>query len=136
MIQKIAHIGLAVKNMEEAEKFYTEVLSLGISGREFVGEINITIIPVGDTLIELLQSTTPGGVISKFIEEKGEGIHHIAYQVDDIDQALRDLKAKGARLVDEQPRKGIHNSRIAFLNPQSSYGVVIELVEQEKKEKG
>jgi methylmalonyl-CoA/ethylmalonyl-CoA epimerase len=63
---------------------------------------------------------------------KAEGIHHIAYQVDDIDQALRDLKAKGARLVDEQPRKGIHNSRIAFLNPQSSYGVVIELVEQEK----
>ncbi len=136
MIQKIAHTGLAVKNMEEAEKFYTEVLSLGISGRESVGEINITIIPVGDTLIGLLQSTTPGGVISKFIEEKGEGIHHIAYQVDDIDQALRDLKAKGTRLVDEQPRKGIHNSRIAFLNPQSSYGVVIELVEQEKKEKG
>ena len=132
MIHKITHIGLAVKNMEEAEKFYTEVLSLGISGRERVGEIKITIIPVGDTAIELLQSTTPGGVISKFIEEKGEGIHHIAYQVDDIAGALEDLKTKGVSLIDEQPRQGIHNSRIAFLNPLDSYGVVVELVEPEK----
>ena len=133
MIQKIAHIGVAVKDMEETERFYTEVLSLGISGRESVGEINITIIPVGDTMIELLQSTTPDGVISKFIDEKGAGIHHIAYQVDDIDKALEDLKAKGVRLIDEQPRGGIHNSRIAFLSPQSSYGVAIELVEHKKK---
>jgi methylmalonyl-CoA/ethylmalonyl-CoA epimerase len=133
MIRKIVHIGLAVKKMEEAEKFFTEVLSLGISGREMVGDIKITIIPVGDTAVELLQSTTPGGSISKFIEERGEGIHHIAYRADDIEKALEDLKAKGISLIDEQPRKGIHNSRIAFPNPQNSYGAWVELVEQEKK---
>jgi methylmalonyl-CoA epimerase len=119
--------------MEEAEKFYTEALSLEITGRELAGEIKITFIPVGDTAIELLQSTIPGGVITKFIEEKGEGIHHIAYQVEDIESALKDLKAKGVSLIDSQPRKGIHNSRIAFLNPESSHGVLLELVEPEVK---
>jgi methylmalonyl-CoA epimerase len=133
MIQKIAHIGVAVKNMEEAEKFYTKALSLEITGRELAGEIKITFIQVGDTAIELLQSTTPGGVITKFIEEKGEGIHHISYQVEDIESALKDLKAKGVSLIDSQPKKGFHNPRIAFLNPESSHGVLLELVEPEVK---
>jgi methylmalonyl-CoA/ethylmalonyl-CoA epimerase len=133
MILKIAHIGVAVKNIEEAERFYTEVLSLKISDREQAGDIKATFIPVGDTAIELMQSTTPEGVLAKFIEKRGQGIQHISYQVDDIEKALEDLKAKGVSLIDERPRKGAHNSRVAFVNPKSTYGVLIELVEPEKK---
>jgi len=135
MIRKIAHIGVAVKNIEEVEKFYTEILCLGISDREETPDMKGTFIPVGDTALELLQSTTPEGAIAKFIEKRGEGIHHIAYQVEDIEKALEDLKAKGVSLIDERPRKGAHNSRIAFLNLKSTYGVLIELVEPEKKSK-
>lgn len=133
MISKIAHIGVAVKNLKDAEKFYSEVLSLNISDRETHGELMASFIPIGDTRIELLQSMTPTGVISKFIEKKGEGVHHIAYQVDDINKALADLQAKGIELIDKQPRKGAHNSKIAFINPKSSYGILVELVEPEKK---
>lgn len=132
MIRKIAHIGVAVKNIEEAEKFYEEVLSLKIHDREHLGEIKASFIPVGDTAIELLQSTTPEGVISKFIEKRGEGVHHIAYQVENIDQALADLKAKGIPLIDQQARRGAHHSRVAFLSPKGTYGILIELVEPEK----
>lgn len=132
MIKKIAHIGVAVKNIEEAEKFYEEVLSLKIHDREQLGEIKASFIPVGDTAIELLQSTTQEGVISKFIEKRGEGVHHIAYQVENIDQALADLKAKGIPLIDQQARRGAHHSRVAFLNPKGTYGILIELVEPEK----
>ena len=132
MIHKIAHIGVAVKNIEEAEKFYSEVLSLKIQDRESLKEIKASFIPVGDTAVELLQSTTPEGVINKFIEKKGEGIHHIAYHVDNIDKALEDLKARGIPLIDEKPRKGAHNSKVAFLNPKGAYGVLVELVEPEK----
>jgi methylmalonyl-CoA/ethylmalonyl-CoA epimerase len=76
---------------------------------------------------------TPNGVIAKFIEKKGEGVHHIAYEVDDINKALADLQAKGVELIDKQPRKGAHNSKVAFVNPKSSYGILVELVEPEKK---
>ncbi len=132
MIEKIAHIGVAVKNIEEAEKFYAEVLKMPIHDREQLKEIKAAFIPVGDTAIELLQSTVPEGVINKFIERRGEGIHHIAYEVDNIEKALEELKAKGVPLIDEKPRRGAHNSKVAFLNPKGSYGVLIELVEPEK----
>lgn len=132
MINKIAHIGVAVKNIEETEKFYAEVLQMPIHDREQLKEIKAAFIPVGDTAIELLQSTVPEGVINKFIERRGEGIHHIAYQVDNIEKALEDLKAKGVPLIDEKPRKGAHNSKVAFINPKGTYGVLVELVEPEK----
>ena len=133
MIQKIAHIGVAVKNIEETEKFYAEVLKMAIHDRENLKDIKAAFIPVGDTAIELLQSTIPEGVINKFIERRGEGIHHIAYQVDDIEKTLEDLKARGVPLIDEKPRRGAHNSKVAFLNPKGSYGVLIELVEPDQK---
>ncbi len=133
MIKKIAHIGVAVKDLEKTEKFYSEILSLDISDRETQGELKASFLPVGDTRIELLQSMTPNGVIAKFIEKKGEGVHHIAYEVDDINKALADLQAKGVELIDKQPRKGAHNSKVAFVNPKSSYGILVELVEPEKK---
>jgi len=132
MIQKIAHIGVAVKNIEEAEKFYAEVLKMAILDRENLKDIKAAFIPVGDTALELLQSTAPEGVINKFIERRGEGIHHIAYEVDNIEKALEDLKAKGVPLIDEKPRKGAHNSKVAFINPKGTYGILVELVEPEK----
>jgi len=132
MIRKIAHLGVAVKDIEETEKFYSDVLGLKIHDRENLKEIKASFIPVGDTAIELLQSTTPEGVLSKFIEKKGEGIHHIAYHVDDIEKTLEDLKAKGIPLIDEKPRRGAHNSKVAFLNPKGTYGVLVELVEPDK----
>ncbi|MDO8956590.1 MAG: methylmalonyl-CoA epimerase [Deltaproteobacteria bacterium] len=132
MIQKIAHIGVTVKNVEEAEKFYSEVLNLPVRGREESKEIKVAFIPVGDTAIELLQGMTPDAPIARFIEKKGEGVHHIAYQVDNIEKALEELKAKGVALIDEKPRRGAHNSKIAFLHPKNTYGVLIELVEPDK----
>lgn len=132
MIHKIAHIGVAVKNIEQAEKFYTEVLSLKVHDREHLKEIKASFIPIGDTAIELLQSTTPEGVINKFIEKRGEGVQHIAYQVENIEKVLEDLKAKGIPLIDQIPRRGAHNSKVAFVNPKGTYGVLIELVEPEK----
>lgn len=132
MIQKIAHIGVALKNVEEAEKFYAEVLNLPVHGREESKENKVAFIPVGDTAIELLQGMTPDAPITRFIEKKGEGVHHIAYQVDNIEKALEELKAKGVALIDEKPRRGAHNSKIAFLHPKNTYGVLIELVEPDK----
>lgn len=133
MIRKIAHIGVAVQNLSDAEKFYTDVLSLNVSDREQHGELKASFLPIGDTRIELLQSTTSEGLISKFIEKKGEGIHHIAYEVDDIEKTLAHLQSKGIQLIDKQPRKGAHNSRVAFVNPKSSFGILVELVEPERK---
>jgi methylmalonyl-CoA epimerase len=132
VIQKIAHIGVAVKNVEAAEKFYSEVLNLPVRGREESKENKVAFIPVGDTAIELLQGMTPDAPIARFIEKKGEGVHHIAYQVDNIEKALEELKAKGVALIDEKPRRGAHNSKIAFLHPKNTYGVLIELVEPDK----
>ena len=132
MIHKIAHIGIAVKSIEEAEKFYTGVLGFKVHDRENLKEIKASFIPIGDTAVELLQSTTPEGVINKFIEKRGEGVQHIAYQVDNIEKALEELKAKGIPLIDEKPRRGAHNSKVAFVNPKGTYGVLVELVEPEK----
>jgi methylmalonyl-CoA/ethylmalonyl-CoA epimerase len=133
MIRKIAHIGVGVRDLDEAEKFYADILSMSVSDREQHGDLKASFLPVGDTSIELLQSTTPEGVISKFIAKRGEGVHHIAYEVDDIEKTLAHLESRGVQLIDKKPRPGAHNSRIAFINPKDSYGVLVELVEPQKK---
>jgi len=132
VIHKIAHIGVAVKNLEEVEKLYSQVLGLPIVGREVHPDNRVSFIPLGDTAIELLQSVKPDGAIARHIEKRGEGIHHIALEVDNIEKALEELKAKGLVLIDQKPRKGAHNSRIAFLHPKNTYGVLLELVEPDK----
>ncbi len=132
MIRKIAHIGVAVKNVEEVEKLYSEILGLPIIGREVSPDNKVSFIPLGDTAIELLESVKPDGAIARHIEKRGEGIHHIAFQVDNIDKALEEMKAKGISLIDQKPRSGAHNSRIAFLHPKNTYGVLVELVEPGK----
>ncbi len=131
MVVKIDHIGIAVNSIEEAVKLYTEVLGLEVSRMETVEEqkVRTAIIPVGESKIELLESTSPEGTIAKFIEKRGEGIHHLALGVGNIEDTLKTLKAKGIPLIDEKPRKGVENTRIAFLHPKGAK-ILLELVER------
>lgn len=132
MVRKVDHIGIAVSNLDEAVKLYSEVLGLELHGTEVVEEqkVKVAFLPVGDTEVELLESTSPDGPIAKFIEAKGQGIQHIAFKVDDIEAALAEMKEKGLRLIDEKPRYGAGGARIAFLHPKSTNGVLIELCER------
>lgn len=132
MIKKINHIGVAVKDLNEAIKFYEENLGLEIEGIEEVKEqkVKVAFIPVGESRIELLQSTDPDGPVAKFIGKRGEGIHHIALEVDHIEDFLQKLKEKGVQLIDEKPRVGAHGMKIAFLHPRSAKGVLLELCEK------
>jgi LAO/AO transport system kinase len=129
MIKKIAHLGIAVKNLEEAKHFYAEMLGLSTEGEEEVAaqKVKTAFISVGETHLELLESTDPEGPIAKSIAARGEGIHHIAYEVDDIEATLAELKQKGVRLIDQTPREGAHGSKVAFIHPKAGMGVLIEL---------
>ncbi|MGC9194293.1 MAG: methylmalonyl-CoA epimerase [Syntrophobacteraceae bacterium] len=131
-ILKVDHIGIAVNNIEEAKALYTDILGIPHAGNETVAEQKVTtaFFPVGEAEVELLESTAPDGPIAKFIESKGQGIQHIAFRVENIEQALEELKAKGVRLIDEKPRRGAGGAKIAFLHPKSTFGVLIELSER------
>ena len=133
MITRIDHIGIAVKSIEDALKLYTDALGLEVKDIEIVEaqKVRTAIIPVGESKIELLESTDPEGVIARYIEKRGEGLHHLALAVGDIEQALDDLQRKEVSLIDEKPRDGVEGSRIAFLHPKAA-GVLIELVEPKK----
>ncbi|HOJ51259.1 MAG TPA: methylmalonyl-CoA epimerase [Syntrophales bacterium] len=130
-VKKVDHIGIAVKSIEESLKFY-ELLGLKAQGTEEVAEqkVRVAFIPVGDSEIELLESTAPDGPIARFIEKNGEGIQHIALRVDDIKAALAELKAKGIRLIDEEPRYGAGGASIAFVHPKATGGILLELSER------
>jgi methylmalonyl-CoA epimerase len=126
---RIAHIGIAVKDADAALKLYRDVLGLEPSSVETVEaqKAKTVHIPIGDSSIELLESTSPEGVVAKFIEKRGEGIHHIAIEVDDIEATLAKMKAAGFQLIDETPRMGAGNMRIAFVHPRATNGVLLEL---------
>lgn len=130
MIEKIDHIGIAVSNLEDAVKLYSEALGLKVKEIEIVEEqkARVAIIPVGESTIELLESTDAEGPIAKHIEKRGEGIHHLALRVSNVGDALEILKKKGVLLVDEEPRKGSRNTKMAFLHPRGPKAL-IELVE-------
>jgi len=132
-VLKIDHLGIAVHSIEEAKKLFHDVLGLKFEGAETVEEQKVTtaFFPVGDSEVELLESTAPDGPIAKYLEKRGEGIQHIAFRVENLEEALTELKAKGIRLIDETPRKGAGGARIAFLHPKSTHGVLIELSERE-----
>jgi len=132
MVTKVDHIGIAVANLDEALKFYEEVLGIKCVDTEVVEEqkVKTAFLPIGDTEVELLESIDKEGPIAKFIEKRGEGIQHIAYRVENIEKALEEVKAKGIRLIDEKPRKGAGGAKIAFLHPKSTFGVLIELCER------
>jgi methylmalonyl-CoA/ethylmalonyl-CoA epimerase len=134
-ILNIDHIGIAAKSIDEAAPFWTDVLGISASGREAVTEQKVVtlFLPVGESELEVLESTAPEGAIAKFISNRGEGVHHIALRVDDIDGALNELREKGIRLIDEKPRYGAGGARIAFIHPQSTRGILLELVESHEK---
>ncbi len=131
MLKKVNHIGIAVRSIEEAKRFY-EVMGLQVEGYEVVEEqkVKVAFVPVGETRIELLEPTSEDSPVAKFIAKRGEGIHHIAFEVDDIEKALEVLKESGVRLIDEKPRRGAHGTRIAFLHPKSTNGVLIEICQE------
>jgi methylmalonyl-CoA epimerase len=128
---KIDHIGIAVKSLAEAMKVYEGAIGLKVSGFDQVDDqgVRVAMLNIGDSRIELLEPTGPESPIQKFMTKRGEGIHHIAVRVDDIEQALEQLKSSGIRLIDSVPRPGAHNTRTAFIHPSSTHGVLLELVE-------
>jgi methylmalonyl-CoA/ethylmalonyl-CoA epimerase len=132
-ILKIDHLGIAVKSIEGGKNFWTDALGLKLEGTETVAEQKVTtaFLPVGESEVELLESTAPDGPISKYLEKKGEGIQHIAFRVENIEEALAELKAKGIQLIDEKPRRGAGGARIAFLHPKATSGVLVELCERQ-----
>ncbi len=132
-ILKIDHLGIAVNSIDEGKKFWTDILGLGFEGSETVEEQKVTtaFFPVGESEVELLESTAPDGPVAKYIEKKGQGIQHVAFRVDDIEKALIELKEKGIRLIDEKPRTGAGGAKIAFLHPKATSGVLVELCERD-----
>ncbi len=131
---KLDHIGIAVKDLEKSLAFYEDVLGIKCAGKETVEEqkVRVAFLPIGDTEVELLESTDPEGPIAKFIDKKGEGIQHMAYRVDNIEKAIASMKEKGIRMIDEKPRYGAGGAKIAFCHPKDTNGVLIELSEREK----
>jgi methylmalonyl-CoA/ethylmalonyl-CoA epimerase len=131
----IEHIGIAVSNLERAIEFYEGVIGLKCHKIEKVADqkVRTAFLMVGETKIELLESTDPSGPIGKFIEKRGEGIHHIAFAVDKIEEHLAHAEAMGVKLIDSVPRKGAEDMDIAFLHPESSSGVLIEFCENKKQ---
>jgi len=132
-VKHIDHIGIAVKGIEQAGKFYTDILGLKIEDVENVAEqkVNVAFIPITDSEVELLESTEPDGPVAKYISARGEGVQHIAFRVEDIDKALEELKEKGVRLIDQAPRKGAGGARIAFIHPKETNGVLVEICERD-----
>ena len=126
---RIAHVGVAVPDLEPALSFYRDILGLAPLLREEADGATIASLAFGDSHVELLAPTTPDGPIAKFLARRGPGIHHICYRVPDLDQALEACRAQGYRLVDEVPRRGAGGHRIAFVHPKSTAGILIELTE-------
>ena len=131
MLNKIYHLGYAVEDIEAASRFYSENFGAEPTEPEVVEEQGIvaTTFRVGESMIELVQPTRPDSPVGRFLERRGEGVHHVAYEVEDLEAALRELKRSGVELVDEEPRRGAGGTRVAFVHPKSAFGVLTELVE-------
>ncbi len=132
-ILKIDHLGIAVPSIDGGNSFWSDILGLKMEGKETVESQKVTtaFLPVGESEVELLESTAPDGPIAKFIEKKGAGFQHVAFRVADIEGALAELKEKGVRLIDETPRPGAGGARIAFLHPKATGGVLVELCQRD-----
>lgn len=134
-LSHIEHIGIAVKNMDDSIKFWENILGLKCYAIEEVKEqkVKTAFFMIGQTKIELLESTDPEGPIGKFVEKKGEGVHHIAFASKGIENNLAELEGKGVQLIDKMPRKGAEGLDIAFLHPKSTQGILIEMCENKNK---
>lgn len=132
-VLKIDHLGIAVNSIENGKSFWTDVLGLKFEGTETVAEQKVTtaFFPVGESEVELLESTAADGPVAKYIEKRGQGIQHVAFRVADIEEALAELKAKGVQLIDQTPRVGAGGAKIAFLHPKATQGVLVELCQRD-----
>jgi methylmalonyl-CoA/ethylmalonyl-CoA epimerase len=132
-VKHIDHIGIAVNSIAQAGKFYTEIMGLKIQEVETVSDqkVNIAFVPISDSEVELLESTDPDGPVAKYINTRGEGVQHIAFRVENIAEALEELKAKGVRLIDQKPRNGAGGAKIAFIHPKETNGVLVEICERD-----
>ena len=132
-ILKIDHLGVAVKSIDEGKNFWSDVLGMEFAGSETVAAQKVTtaFFPVGESEVELLESTSDDGPVARYIEKKGEGIQHVAFRVENIEEALEELKSKGIRLIDETPRMGAGGAKIAFLHPKDTSGVLVELCQRD-----
>ncbi|WP_305045000.1 methylmalonyl-CoA epimerase [Geoalkalibacter sp.] len=132
--KKISHIGIAVTSLEAAIPLYRDVLGMEFEGTEEVAEqkVKVAFFIAGESRIELLEATTSDSPVAKFLEKNGEGIHHLAYEVDDVKAAIAALQAQGVRLIDNEPRRGAHGTSIAFLHPKATGGVLTELCQPHK----
>ncbi|MGW8321111.1 MAG: methylmalonyl-CoA epimerase [Thermodesulfobacteriota bacterium] len=136
MIEKISHIGIAVKSMQEALSVFEDGIGLEVTSTDEVKaqKVRVAFLPVGETRLELLEPTQDDSPIAKFLENRGEGIHHIALKVTNIEESLARMKEKGVKLINEEPVAGAHGTRIAFLHPKGTKGVMLELVEEGEHE--
>jgi len=135
-LSHIEHIGIAVKNLDEAIPYYENILGLKCYSVEEVKDqkVKTAFFKIGQTKLELLESTDPEGPVGKFIEKKGEGVHHIAFATNGVQEALNEVEEKGIRLIDKAPRKGAEGLNIGFLHPKSTFGVLTEFCEQPGKD--
>jgi len=133
MTVKIDHIGIAVKSIEEAKKFWVDVLGVQLTGEEVIPEqkVKVGFLPMGESEVELLEPTEEDSPVAKFIEKKGEGIQHVAFRVENIEKTLADLKNKGVRLIDEKPRYGAGGAKIAFIHPKATFGTLVEICQRD-----
>ncbi|MFN2594466.1 MAG: methylmalonyl-CoA epimerase [Actinomycetota bacterium] len=131
MIRKIEHVALAVNDLEAALEHYRDVWGIEASHRERVDDQGVeeAMLPVGDTYLQLLGSTGPDTTVGKFLERRGEGLHHIAYEVDDLEATLAELKERGVPLIDEKPRRGGRGHMVAFVHPKGNHGLLVELIQ-------
>ena len=129
MLKKINHIGVAVKNLEETKAFYRDILGLKLEREEELPDqkLKVAMFSIGEVHIELLEATSPESTIAKFIEKKGSGLHHVAFETDGIIDEIKHLEEDGVQMIDKMPRNGAHNTKIAFLHPKSTFSVLTEL---------
>jgi methylmalonyl-CoA/ethylmalonyl-CoA epimerase len=134
-ITRISHIGVAVKDLDPVKKLYAENLNLNAHHEEVVEsqKVKVSFLKVGETNIELLLATSPDSAVAKFVENKGEGFHHIAFEVEDIASAVEELQAAGVKMIDAKPREGAHGALVAFIHPKATHGMLIELVQHPHK---
>lgn len=135
MMNKIDHVGIAVSNLEEAIALYQDKIGMTCAGSEEVADqkVRAAFFPAGESSLELLEPTSEDSPIAKFIAKRGQGIHHLALGVDDVEAAIASLKAKGVQMIDHTPRQGAHGARIAFIHPKSTPGILIELCERKQE---
>jgi methylmalonyl-CoA/ethylmalonyl-CoA epimerase len=131
---RIDHVAVAVEDLDEAVALYRDRLGMNLQHRETVEQFGVeaVLLGIGDGHVELLKPVSPDSGLGRFLERRGPGMHHVAYRTDDIDSALQSIRAAGLQLIDERPRRGLRNSRVAFMDPKSTGGVLMELVEPAK----